>query len=101
MFDQVMQNNAAVFRDGPVLKEGVKLIDECFQSMKDIKLTDKTMVWNTDLIETLELQNLMTQAGTSKYMYYYCYSYDNFYCTNNLFCLVLTMHSAEARKESR
>jgi succinate dehydrogenase (ubiquinone) flavoprotein subunit len=73
---KIMQNNAAVFRDGPVLKEGVKLIDECYKTMKDIKLSDRTLVWNTDLVESLELQNLMTQA-------------------------ILTMHSAEARKESR
>jgi len=73
---KIMQNNAAVFRTGPVLEEGVKLIDECQQELSDLKVTDRSMIWNTDLVETLELQNLMTQA-------------------------VLTMHSAEARKESR
>jgi succinate dehydrogenase (ubiquinone) flavoprotein subunit len=74
---RVMQNNAAVFRTGAVLQEGVQLIDKVAKSLReDIKVTDRSMVWNTDLVETLELQNLMTQA-------------------------VLTMHSAEARKESR
>ncbi|KAN0028487.1 hypothetical protein ACTFIV_010332 [Dictyostelium citrinum] len=74
---KIMQRNAAVFRDGQVLKEGVELIDKCARSLiTDLKTTDRTMIWNTDLIESLELQNLMTQA-------------------------VLTMHSAEARKESR
>jgi succinate dehydrogenase (ubiquinone) flavoprotein subunit len=74
---RVMQNNAAVFRTGPVLKEGVELIDKVAKTLReDLKVTDTSMVWNTDLVESLELQNLMTQA-------------------------VLTMHSAEARKESR
>jgi succinate dehydrogenase (ubiquinone) flavoprotein subunit len=74
---RVMQNNAAVFRTGETLKEGVQLIDKAATSLRnDIKTTDRTLKWNTDLVEALELQNLMTQA-------------------------VLTMHSAEARKESR
>jgi len=73
---KIMQNNAAVFRDGDVLREGVKLIDECNSKLKNLKTTDRSLIWNTDLVETLELQNLMTQA-------------------------VQTMHSANARTESR
>jgi succinate dehydrogenase/fumarate reductase flavoprotein subunit len=42
---KIMQNNAAVFRDGPVLKEGVKLIDEVYKNMKDIKVSDRSLVW--------------------------------------------------------
>jgi succinate dehydrogenase (ubiquinone) flavoprotein subunit len=73
---RVMQNNAAVFRTGEVLKEGVEKIDAVAATMPQIGITDRTLAWNTDLFEALELQNLMTQA-------------------------VQTMHSAEARKESR
>lgn len=50
---RVMQNNAAVFRTGPVLQEGVELIDKVAKSLReDIKVTDRTMIWNTDLVET-------------------------------------------------
>jgi succinate dehydrogenase flavoprotein subunit len=73
---RVMQNNAAVFRTGEVLKEGVQKIDAVAATMPQMGITDRTLAWNTDLFEALELQNLMTQA-------------------------VQTMHSAEARKESR
>ncbi|KYR03075.1 succinate dehydrogenase [Tieghemostelium lacteum] len=74
---KIMQNNAAVFRDGDVLKQGVQLIDKCAEVLRnELKTSDRSMIWNSDLVESLELQNLMTQA-------------------------VLTMHSAEARKESR
>ena len=73
---QVMQNNAAVFRDGPVLKEGCKQIGEVYDQMKEIRLFDRGMVWNSDLVEALELQNLMLNSAQ-------------------------TMVSAEARKESR
>jgi succinate dehydrogenase/fumarate reductase flavoprotein subunit len=49
---RVMQNNAAVFRTGAVLQEGVQLIDKVAKSLReDIKVTDRTMIWNTDLVE--------------------------------------------------
>jgi len=59
---KVMQNHAAVFRDGPTLREGIKLIDDCYAKQADLKVHDRGMVWNTDLVETLELQNLMINA---------------------------------------
>jgi succinate dehydrogenase / fumarate reductase flavoprotein subunit len=59
---KVMQNNCAVFRTGEVLQEGVKLIEETYGAVKDIKVTDRSLIWNTDLIETLEFDNLIAQA---------------------------------------
>jgi succinate dehydrogenase / fumarate reductase flavoprotein subunit len=72
----VMQNNAAVFRTGEVLEEGCRLIAEVNQSFGDVRLSDRSLVWNSDLVETLELRNLLG-------------------------CAVTTMYSAENRKESR
>ena len=72
----VMQNNAAVFRTGDVLEEGCRLIREVNASFGDIGVSDRSLVWNSDLVETLELRNLLGSA-------------------------VATMISAENRKESR
>jgi succinate dehydrogenase flavoprotein subunit len=73
---KVMQNNCAVFRTGEVLDEGHKLIHDVKAGMADIKVTDRSLIWNSDLIETLELDNLIGQA-------------------------VVTMDSARNRTESR
>ncbi|EIM03811.1 MULTISPECIES: succinate dehydrogenase flavoprotein subunit [Rhodanobacter] len=73
---RTMQADAAVFRTGETLKEGCTKIDKVRDSFKQVKVTDRSLVWNSDLIETLELANLLDQA-------------------------VGTMHSAEQRPESR
>ncbi len=73
---KTMQDHAAVFRTGDVLNEGVTKIDECFAAKVDLGLKDRSMVFNTDLVETLELDNLLGQA-------------------------VVSMHSAANRQESR
>jgi succinate dehydrogenase / fumarate reductase flavoprotein subunit len=73
---RVMQSDCAVFRTGETLSAGKRKLGEVFASFSDVQVTDRSMVWNTDLIETLELDNLLGQA-------------------------VATMHSAEIRKESR
>ncbi len=59
---KTMQSNCAVFRTGEVLAEGSKLIHNVFASMTDIKVSDRSLIWNSDLIETLELDNLIAQA---------------------------------------
>jgi succinate dehydrogenase / fumarate reductase flavoprotein subunit len=73
---KVMQTNCAVFRTGDTLEEGHKLIHEIYNAMPDIHVTDRSMTWNSDLVETLELDNLIAQS-------------------------VVTMDSALNRKESR
>ena len=59
---KVMQSKAAVFRTGSTLKEGVKMMGEITQSFADVSINDRSMIWNTDLVETLELDNLLSQA---------------------------------------
>ncbi len=73
---KTMQNHASVFRTGEVLDEGVKKIDEVYKGKDGLKVTDQSMIFNTDLVETLELDNLLSQA-------------------------VVSMHSAANREESR
>lgn len=62
-----MQNHAAVFRTGETLQEGCDLISKTFEKKKDIGITDRSMVFNTDLVETLELDNLLGQAVATLY----------------------------------
>jgi len=62
---KVMQANCAVFRDGPVLEEGIRKITEIWQASADIKVTDRSLIWNSDLIETLEYDNLISQAAVT------------------------------------
>jgi succinate dehydrogenase / fumarate reductase flavoprotein subunit len=59
---RIMQSDAAVFRTGRSLSEGVEKLKGTFASMADVKVADRTLVWNTDLVETLELDNLLLQA---------------------------------------
>ena len=59
---RVMQSNCAVFRTGEVLKEGVDLLDETWKKREDVQVSDRSMIWNSDLMETLELDNLLSQA---------------------------------------
>ena len=59
---KVMQGHAAVFRTGEVLKEGAELLGKTFASFGDVGVADRSLVWNTDLIETLELENLLLNA---------------------------------------
>ena len=64
---RTMQHHAAVFRTGESLQEGIDKLDDVFASFADVGVTDRSLVWNTDLIETLELENLLLQAvGTIK-----------------------------------
>jgi succinate dehydrogenase / fumarate reductase flavoprotein subunit len=59
---RTMQKHAAVFRNSALLKEGVEKINEIAQSLSDITIADRSLIWNSDLIEALELDNLMGQA---------------------------------------
>jgi len=73
---RIMQEDAAVFRTEESLQSGVKRITELWGALPDLKVTDRSLIWNSDLVETLELENLMANA-------------------------TVTVVSAEARKESR
>jgi succinate dehydrogenase / fumarate reductase flavoprotein subunit len=59
---RVMQANCAVFRTGEVLEEGSRLIHEVLGGVGDTKVFDRSLIWNSDLVETLELDNLIAQA---------------------------------------
>ena len=62
---RTMQKHCAVFRDTALLTEGVAKIDKIYQGMTDIGVTDRSLIWNTDLVETLELDNLIGQAAVT------------------------------------
>jgi succinate dehydrogenase / fumarate reductase flavoprotein subunit len=73
---QVMQKHAAVFRSTDTLADGVSSMDRVAAQMGDIGIRDQSLIWNTDLIEAMELENLMGQA-------------------------LVTIRSADQREESR
>ena len=59
---KVMQTNCAVFRTGEVLDDGSKLIHEVLGGVGEAKVFDRSLIWNSDLVETLEFDNLIAQA---------------------------------------
>jgi succinate dehydrogenase / fumarate reductase flavoprotein subunit len=59
---RAMQEDAAVFRTGDTLKQGRKRIDDIYKQMSDIGVSDRSLIWNSDLVETLEFDNLIRQA---------------------------------------
>ena len=64
---RAMQSNCAVFRTGEILEEGCKKLDEIFKSFADVRVTDRSMVWNSDLVETWELENLLQLSVMTVY----------------------------------
>ena len=56
---KTMQRYAPVYRDEETLKKGIDIMKDIFASFKNINVSDKSMIWNTDLVETLELNNLL------------------------------------------
>jgi len=59
---KIMQNYAAVFRTGETLQEGADLLDKTLETLADVAVSDRSLIWNTDLVETMELENLMLNA---------------------------------------
>ncbi|MFQ5982284.1 MAG: FAD-binding protein, partial [Woeseiaceae bacterium] len=59
---RVMQSHAAVFRTGESLEEGVRLLEDTFAAFNDVQVSDRSMIWNTDLVETIELENLLLNS---------------------------------------
>jgi len=59
---RTMQKHAAVFREGASLDEGVTKMQGIFDGFGDVDVTDRSLIWNTDLVETLELENLLLQS---------------------------------------
>jgi succinate dehydrogenase / fumarate reductase, flavoprotein subunit len=64
---RTMQNNCAVFRNAKVLHEGVEKIDQVAKSYADLGISDRSLIWNSDLVEALELKNLLEQATVALY----------------------------------
>ncbi|MEQ8665297.1 MAG: succinate dehydrogenase flavoprotein subunit [Rhodospirillales bacterium] len=64
---RIMQSNAAVFRTTEVLAEGCEAIDGVWNSLDDMKISDTSLIWNSDLVESLELENLMINAKATLY----------------------------------
>ena len=62
---KIMQDHAAVFRTGATLREGCEKLAQTYASFADIGVSDRGMIWNTDLVETLELENLLAQAAAT------------------------------------
>ncbi|ORU90123.1 MAG: fumarate reductase (quinol) flavoprotein subunit [Cycloclasticus sp. symbiont of Poecilosclerida sp. M] len=62
---KTMQMHAAVFRTGESMEEGVRKIKGVIKSFEDVSVSDRSLIWNTDLIETLELDNLLSQAAVT------------------------------------
>ncbi|MBV9331798.1 MAG: FAD-binding protein, partial [Alphaproteobacteria bacterium] len=59
---KAMQADASVFRTGETLKNGLRAVENIYRGLRDIAVTDRSMIWNTDLVETLEFNNLISQA---------------------------------------
>src|SRR5208282_3310392 len=59
-----MQKYATVFRTGDILREGKEKLREVWRGLTDIAVSDRSMIWNSDLVETLEFENLLLQATT-------------------------------------